>query len=92
MDDEPLIAVVVVHFGSPEMTRECLQSICASNYTNLCVILVDNCPEQRLSGFSSEVQASVAHIVNPTNTGYCCGNNVGILKAQQLGEIHTPPK
>ncbi len=85
MQDEPLIAVVVVHFGSPEMTRECLKSIYACNYMNLRVIVIDNCPEQRLLSFFPEVEASAAYILNSTNTGYCGGNNLGIMKAQELG-------
>ena len=85
MHDEPLIAIVVVHFGSPEMTRECLQSIAASNYANLHVIVVDNYPESRLSRCFPEMETSVAYILNSTNTGYCGGNNVGIMKALELG-------
>lgn len=85
MHDEPLIAIVVVHFGSPEMTRECLQSIYASNYTNFRVIVVDNCLEQRLSPSFFEMADSITYILNSNNTGYCGGNNVGIMKAQELG-------
>lgn len=85
MHEEPLIVVVVVHFGSSEMTRACLQSIYDSNYKNLRVIIVDNYPEQRLIHVFPEVVASVEYIINATNTGYCSGNNVGILKAQEFG-------
>jgi len=85
MHDEPLVAVVVVHYGSPKMTIECLESICTSHYTNLRIIVVDNCPGQRLSPLPSEMEPSVAYILNSTNTGYCGGNNAGIIRAQSLG-------
>jgi GT2 family glycosyltransferase len=85
MAHEPIVAVVVVHFGSAEMTKECVRSILSSSYRKVRLIVVDNFPEQRLSHLLPEIEASATYIVNPVNAGYCGGNNVGIRKAQEIG-------
>jgi hypothetical protein len=80
-----LVAVVIVHWGAPEMTMECIQSVRALTYRNLDIIVVDNCPERRLLQHPFEGDDTVVYIQPPTNTGYCGGNNLGILRARELG-------
>lgn len=84
MDSQPLVAVVVVHWGSPKMTIECIRSLGSCQYGNLRIVVVDNCPERRLWQCPSEVDHKVTYILNASNTGYCGGNNIGIIKAQNL--------
>jgi len=83
--DELLVAVVIVHWGSPKMTIKCIRSVLSCQYGNLRIVVVDNCPERRLWQCPSEVDHKVTYIRNASNTGYCGGNNVGIMKAQNLG-------
>ena len=85
MCDGPLVAVVIVHWGSPEMTMECTESVCASRYRSLKTIVVDNCPERRLWQQPSEIGDAIVYMPVATNTGYCGGNNLGIRRAQELG-------
>lgn len=82
--DGPLVAVVIVHWGSREMTMECIESVCASDYRSLKTVVVDNCPEQRLWQQPLQVNAAIEYIPVATNTGYCGGNNLGIRRAQEL--------
>jgi GT2 family glycosyltransferase len=85
MDGQPLVAVVILHWGSAEITLQCVQSVFQSDYENMRLILVDNCPEQRFSPTSTDIPEKCVYICNPVNNGYCCGNNIGIVKAQELG-------
>ena len=84
MCDAPLVAIVILHWGSPEMTMECIKSVCESEYSRLIIVVVDNCPEQRLPEKSLETNGAIVYIPLETNVGYCGGNNVGIRRAQDL--------
>jgi hypothetical protein len=84
MLSEPLVATVIVHWGPPKITMECVRSVRASTYGNLRIILVDNCPERRLWKHPFQADDTVVYIQAATNTGYCGGNNIGILKAQEF--------
>ena len=85
MPEGPLVAVVILHWGSPKMTLACLESVCASNYRSVKIIVVDNCPEQRLCQHPLQLDATIEYTPVSTNTGYCGGNNIGIRRAQELG-------
>jgi len=85
MDQSPLVAVVIVHWGSSEMTMECIRSVLACHYANLRIVVVDNCPERRLWQNQFEADHTVVYIQSMKNTGYCGGNNLGISQAQKLG-------
>jgi GT2 family glycosyltransferase len=84
MLSKPPVATVIVHWGSPEITMECLRSVRASHYQNLDIVVVDNCPERRLWQNPSEADRTVVYIQAATNTGYCGGNNLGIQRARAL--------
>jgi GT2 family glycosyltransferase len=81
MFSEPLVAIIIVHWGSPRITMECVTSIRSSNYGNLRIIVVDNCSEQRLWRDPLEVDHEITYIQSETNLGYAEGNNIGILRA-----------
>ena len=84
MNNEPLVAVVIVHWGSPEITNECIDSVCKSDYNTLKIVVVDNCPEKRLWQEPFDRDGPITYILVPTNTGYCGGNNIGIRRALEL--------
>lgn len=85
MHNSPPVAVIIVHWGSPETTLDCIASVRSSTYTNLRIIVVDNCSGQRLWRSPLEVDHEVTYIQNETNSGYAGGNNIGILKALAIG-------
>jgi GT2 family glycosyltransferase len=82
--DGPLVAVVILHWGSPEMTMECIESVCASEYRSLKTVVVDNCPERPLWQKVFAIDDAIVYMPVATNTGYCGGNNLGIRRAQEL--------
>lgn len=84
MFSEPLVAIIIVHWGFPIITMECIKSIRSCNYGNLHIIVVDNCSEQRLWRDPLEVDHEVTYIQSETNLGYAGGNNIGIIKALEL--------
>jgi len=84
MHSQPLVAVIIVHWGSPTVTMECMATIRSSNYENLHIIVVDNCSRQRLWRDPSKLDREVTYLQSETNLGYAGGNNVGIGKALEL--------
>ncbi len=76
--DRRRVRAVVLNFGQPVATAECARSLLSQSWTPLDVVLVDNystaaCAEQLRLTTPSE-----AHLIlNPTNSGYAAGNNVG---------------
>ncbi len=87
MSASPLVIVVIVHWGSPELTMACINSVLAGSYSELKIIVVDNCPESRLN-WPGGTDPRVLYILNPENTGYCGGNNLGILQARAFPAKH----
>jgi hypothetical protein len=78
---KPLVCVVILTWNDTEMTRKCLQHVCASSYSNLRVILVDNGSREpcgrRLASEFTEVEL----LELPKNRGFAGGGNVGIERA-----------
>lgn len=84
MPDGPLVVVVIVHWGSREVTMECIDSVCASDYPRVKTVVVDNGPERGLWQQPSQDNTAIDFIAAATNTGYCGGNNLGIKQARKL--------
>lgn len=84
MCNQPLVAVVIVHWGSLKATDACIESLRLCNYYNMQLILVDNDPNQRFWKKEKGKDDKLVYILNETNTGYTGGNNTGILKALEL--------
>lgn len=81
----PLVAAVVITWNDIEMTTACLRSLCASTYTNLKIILVDNgsvepCG-QRLKAQFPQVEL----LALPENRGFTGGGNAGFKRGLELG-------
>jgi GT2 family glycosyltransferase len=71
----PEVTAVVLHYGSAAATRRCLDSLAASEYPRLSVLIVNNSPAEpwRLARLPAPTV-----ITPPTNTGYAGGNNLAL--------------
>ncbi|MCP4284504.1 MAG: glycosyltransferase, partial [Gammaproteobacteria bacterium] len=82
---EPLVYAVILTYNHYEDTDECLESVFASDYGNLRVVLVDNgssdgTPEKVRQNFPE------THVIeNEQNLGVPAGYNVGFSYALQAG-------
>jgi len=76
---EPLVQVVVVHFGSWEVTLECLRSLGNLLYPNYQVIVVDNGPQEGGLHLSPAGAFAIQVIRNSENRGFATACNQGIL-------------
>lgn len=57
--ENPSVVVVILHWGSPKDTIECLQSLYNTNYDPLAILLVDNSSElDCISSITSHIDAS----------------------------------
>ncbi len=75
---KPTIFIVVLNFNGKDTIASCLSSVYQSSYCNFEVVVVDN---NSTDGSFELVknQFSRAHFIkNAKNTGFACGNNVGI--------------
>jgi GT2 family glycosyltransferase len=85
MNQDPLIAIVIVNYNGFEITRDCLDSFKQVSYRNYVLIVVDNASSdnsvQRL-----ETEFPYLHTLSiKYNTGFTGGNNIGLKKAEELG-------
>jgi len=83
--DYPLVNVIVVHWGSPENTIACLDSLSAISYPNWRAIVVDNGPDPHTLAARLNGMPFVDLIVSPTNVGFSAGANAGIERALDGG-------
>lgn len=70
--------VVILHYGPPADTLECVESVLRSDYSPLKAVIVDNDPRHRIEDTASKLFPSVAYLQNQKNLGYAGGNNAGI--------------
>ena len=81
MAKQPLVVAVVLTWNDVEMTGRCVESVLASDYRPLRVLLVDNGSE---TPCGEEIQArfpSIELLVLPENQGFTGGSNRGIGRA-----------
>ncbi len=69
------VFIVVLHFGSPEITNNCLRSIFRSKLSFDSLLVVDN------SGNFEVTDKRITFIKNKKNFGFAGGVNVGIKYA-----------
>lgn len=77
------IACVVLHYGDPKTTQECLnslQKLSIPKNISFKIIIVDNDPKNRFS-LKDKTQKNIHLIRNEQNMGYSEGNNIGIRQA-----------
>ena len=75
----PLVYVVVLNYNGTDHLPYCLLSICASDYPNLVVLLVDNASSDQSLALAADFHVRILR--NAKNLGWSGGNNVGIREA-----------
>lgn len=78
----PKVSVVVVTYNNLALNRLCVESVLASAYPNLELIVVDNNSTDGSVEYLESLQDSRIIVVkNKTNTGYAFANNQGLRMA-----------
>jgi len=72
-----LPAVVLVHFGAPDLTRRCLACLAAVETEPHRVVVVDHGPGPGLEAALAGVHPHCRILANPANPGYGAGCNQG---------------
>jgi GT2 family glycosyltransferase len=74
--------VIVLNWNLPKDTIECIQSIQASETTDLHIILVDNgSTDASVDLFREQFGNTITILANPVNIGFAAGMNIGIKHA-----------
>ena len=75
----PMVGIVILNYNHAKLTIDCVNSIRQQNYTNYKIVVVDNnSPDlSQKEILKNELSKDVVLILNPKNTGYAAGNNVG---------------
>lgn len=76
MFDQPLVSIIIVNWNGENLLEECINSVMKSNYSNIEIIVVDNCSTDKSIQVLSHYENIQIH-KNPTNSGYTGGNNIG---------------
>jgi GT2 family glycosyltransferase len=80
--NHPIISAVIVTWNSADTIRLCIDSIFEQKGDfELEVILVDNASSDQTLAYANQYP-QVKQFLNPTNLGFCRGNNIGIAQAQ----------
>ena len=82
---DPLVVAVVLTWNDTELTTQCLQSVLASDYPNLRVVLVDNGSTPPRGPELQKRFPSVLVVQNAVNQGFSGGANRGLEKGLALG-------
>lgn len=82
MTSKPLVSVIILHFGHPEVTEECLAAVLAQSHETLEIFLINNGSNQLLEEVTSMADERVTLLVGDKNKGYAGGNNDGIRLSQ----------
>jgi GT2 family glycosyltransferase len=77
--------VVVLDYNGLADTLGCVESVVASDWPEVSVIVVDNASEQPVAPVVSERFPDAVVVRNPQNLGFAGGMNVGLGRALELG-------
>lgn len=77
------VGVVVLNYNKKKDLLLCLKSIYASDYPNVCVVVVDNNSSDGSADAVAEEYPDTPLIRNPENTGVSMGRNVGWRYAKE---------
>ena len=80
-DNEPLVVAVVLTWNDTELTTKCLNSVLASDYPNLEVVLVDNGSIPAVGPSLAKLFPTVEVMQIEENRGFSGGANHGIRHA-----------
>jgi GT2 family glycosyltransferase len=81
--DAPLVYVIVLNHNGSEHLPYCLPSICATEYSHLQVLVVDNASTDGSLALASNFP--VRTLTSDRNLGWSGGNNLGIREALAAG-------
>ncbi len=81
----PLVVAAVLTWNDTEMTAACLESVLASDYPNLKVVLVDNGSAEPCGARMKERFPQIDLVVLPENRGFTGGGNACLKRGLELG-------
>ena len=86
------VTVVVVNYGTPRLTIECVQSVLRSTGCSPHVVVVDNASPDDSVGqlrttFADDDRITI--LARTSNDGYTGGNNAGVAMARQFGSRYA---
>ncbi|MBT8422434.1 MAG: glycosyltransferase family 2 protein [Gammaproteobacteria bacterium] len=84
-DQSPLVVAVVLTWNDTELATRCLESVFASDYPNLQVVLVDNGSVPPVGPTLQAEFPDLTLVQNAENQGFSGGANRGLEKALELG-------
>lgn len=82
MKEQPLISIVSVQYGHPEVTLEMIQSLKKISYPNIEIIIVDNASPSGNPDIVKEKYPDIIYIKSDENLGFAGGNNLGFNVAK----------
>ncbi len=82
MIDKPLVSIVSVQYGHPEVTLEMLNSLQQISYPNIEIIIVDNASPEGNPDIVKEKYPKIIYIKSEKNLGFAGGNNLGFQEAK----------
>jgi GT2 family glycosyltransferase len=81
----PLVAVLILNFCSMDDTLACVESVRATTYPNVRMLVIDNNSPDGSGKKLATIIPSSEFVQLPENTGYAGGNNFGIRLALDAG-------
>ena len=88
MNHQPSVAVIIVNYGTPRLTIDCVHSLLRSTGVQPAIIVIDNAsPDDSAKQFEEHLAAlpGVTVVARDVNDGYAGGNNVGLEMARRGG-------
>ena len=80
-----LIAYVILHYNSIEVTKQCVESIKEYKSHNSRIVIVDNCSPNNTGNELKHIYSNnsdITVLINKENAGFAKGNNIGYLYAK----------
>lgn len=75
--EQPLVSIVSVQYGHPDVTLEMIQSLKQISYPNFEIIIVDNASPNGNPDIVKEKYPDIVYIKSDENLGFAGGNNLG---------------
>lgn len=85
----PVVWAVVLVYGGEEVTAACIDSLLASDYRALRILLVDNASPDGAGERLRDRYPQVAYLQTGANLGYAGGNNRGVARALEQGAAYV---
>lgn len=81
-DNFPLVSIVSVQYGHPEVTVEMVKSLRKISYPNIEIIIVDNDSPGENPEMVKEECPEIIYLTSDKNLGFAGGNNIGFKAAK----------